>query len=116
MGFFLKHAPKIIENGNLYKLIPPLYGVGPKNSIMLYSDQELLEYEAKHGTQKDIKRYKGLGALSESLTEDYIMGDKRKLVQIKMDDIEEMKELFDTFLGKDIEGRRKLVSEGYNEE
>lgn len=42
--------------------------------------------------------------------------ETRKIIQIKMDDLEEMKEVFEVILGKDIEGRRKLVRTGvYND-
>ncbi len=114
MGLFLRHTPQLIEDGHLYRLIPPFYGIGKgANYKLLYSEAELREYEDKHGKQKDLDRFKGLGAMSEELTEKYLMDPKyRQLVQIKMEDIEEMKELFDILLGKNIDGRRNLVSEG----
>lgn len=114
MGLLLRHTPKLIEDGKLYRLIPPFYGVGKgKNYKLLYSEQELKDYEAKHGKQKDIDRFKGLGAMSEELTGKYLMDPKyRRLEQIRMEDISEMRTLFDTLMGKDIEGRRNLVAKG----
>ena len=114
IGMFLKHAPKLIQDGKLWKLIPPFYGVGTgRNYKFLYSEQELKDYEAKHGKQTKLDRFKGLGAMSEEEVEKYLMDpDFRQLRQIRMEDIEEMRELFDTLLGKDIDGRRYLVSEG----
>lgn len=85
---------------------------------MLYSDEELVEYEAKHGKQTDIKRYKGLGALNPSDTERYLLSDERKISKVTMDNLDEMKELFSTFLGKTTEdgvNRSRLVGEGYVE-
>ena len=114
IGLFLRHTPQLIADGKLYKLVAPFYGVGKgKNYKLLYSEKELSEYEAKHGKQKDMDRFKGLGAMSEELTGKVLMDPKyRRLEQIKMSDLEEMRELFDTLLGKDIDGRRYLVSEG----
>ena len=114
IGLFLRHTPQLIADGKLYKLVAPFYGVGKgKNYKLLYSEQELKDYEAKHGKQADMDRFKGLGAMSEEMTGEILMNPKnRKLEQITMKDLEEMRELFDTLLGKDIDGRRYLVSEG----
>lgn len=118
VGFYLRHAPQVIKNGNLYILVPPLYGVGKNNSVMLYSDEELELYEEKHGKQSDVKRYKGLGALNPNDTEKYLLSEDRKLKQVTMGDALEMEKLFDIFLGNKTEDkleRNKLVGEGYIE-
>ena len=111
---FLRHTPQLIEDGHLFRVSAPFYGVkhGGKYHL-LYSDEELVEFEKKYGKQKHLDRFKGLGAMTEELTERHLMDpNNRKLIPIKMEDLDEMKDLFDTLMGKDIEGRRKLVSEG----
>lgn len=114
IALFLRHTPQLIEDGHLFRVSAPFYGVKHSGKYhLLYSDEELVEFEKKYGKQKHLDRFKGLGAMTEELTEKHLMDpNNRKLIPIKMEDLDEMKDLFDTLMGKDIEGRRKLVSEG----
>lgn len=108
LALFLAHTPELIKQGYVYRVMPPFYRYQNK---YFFSDEELNAFLAKN-PNAEYTRYKGLGAMSEQEVEKYIMNDGRKLIQIKMEDLSEARELFDVFLGKNLERRRKVVQEG----
>lgn len=64
---FYMLAPKIIENGHLYILNTPLYGISYKKEFYYaYSDAEKDEIIKKYNmdNSREVFRYKGLGSLS----------------------------------------------------
>lgn len=108
IALFLAHAPQLITGGYLYRVIAPFYKY--KNTYF-YSDEELNDYLKLH-PNIEYARYKGLGAMNEEEVSELVMGGKRKLVQIKLDDLTQATEMFDIFLGKDAVRRKELVEEG----
>lgn len=78
-------APKIIENGHLFILNTPLYGIEYKGNIYYaYSDKEKDEIINKYNmnNSRKVSRYKGLGSLSTqnlidtAMNEEYCVKDK----------------------------------------
>lgn len=108
LALFLAHSPELIKQGLVYRVIPPFYRY--KNKYF-FSDEELKEF-LKTNPKAEYARYKGLGAMSEDEVERFLMSDERKLVQIKFEDLNEVREMFDIFVGKNSEDRRKVVQEG----
>ena len=108
LGLFLAHSPELIKQGLVYRVIPPFYRYKDK---YFFSDEEL-ETFLKTNPKAKYARYKGLGAMSEDEVERFLMSNERKLIQIKFEDLNEVKEMFDIFVGKNSEDRRKVVQEG----
>lgn len=72
-------APKIIENGHLFILNTPLYGIEYKGNIYYaYSDKEKDEIINKYNmnNSRKVSRYKGLGSLSTQNLIDTAMNEE----------------------------------------
>jgi DNA gyrase subunit B len=84
------------------------------NSILLdeaISSQELVDKLRKRSrTGFQIQRYKGLGEMSaEQLWETTMNPNKRTLLRVQANDLEEADELFSTLMGEEVEPRRKFI-------
>lgn len=115
MTLFYKFMPELIQEGHLYKAIPPLYkitsGKGKKESfVYAYSDRELEEIKSKTSNIKGIQRYKGLGEMSaEQLWETTMNPETRTLAKIAIDDIFETSDMTKLFMGPKADRRKELI-------
>lgn len=118
LGFFLKHVRPLVAEGKVYKVITPLYAVGKGNNRkFFYSDDELNQHIQKNGSSDHIDRFKGLGAHSKEEIEDFLVNDKtRKLVQLKIEDLNETLKLFNAMMGNNLELRKMLIRTGGSNE
>jgi len=82
-----------------------------ENAISFTDIKEFYNYmisEAKKGMV--IQRYKGLGEMNaDQLWETTMIPEKRKLLQVKSEDIETSDEIFNLLMGEEVEPRRKFI-------
>ncbi|MEM6625878.1 MAG: DNA topoisomerase IV subunit B [Pseudomonadota bacterium] len=114
--FFYKQMPGLIESGQLYLALPPLFklSAGGK-SAYARDDQhkdELLETEFK-GRNVDISRFKGLGEMMPAqLKETTMAPDKRTLARVALPDgIKGPEDLVETLMGKKAELRFRYIQD-----
>lgn len=110
--FFYRFYREIIEKGYLYLACPPLFKLdyGKDNVIYAYTDEDLARLTAKHGTPKNIQRYKGLGEMnSEQIWDTTMDPTRRKLQRVCIDDIEADEEMIITCMGEDVSPRREFI-------
>ena len=107
--------PELIQEGKVYKAIPPLYKVtysNKKNEFdYVYSDNELQNLKNKTRRKiASIQRYKGLGEMSsEQLWDTTMNPETRKLAKICIDDIAECSKEIDIFMGPKAERRKNII-------
>ena len=114
--------PKLLVLGYVYIADTPLYeitiGKG-KNEItkFAYSDAEKEVILEEHsGENIKLQRSKGLGENTpEMMWETTMNPETRRLIQVTMEDAEQYSEMFDMFLGDNLEGRKEYISENIHE-
>lgn len=127
-ALFLRHFPKLVENGHVFVAMPPLYSIEVGKDEVHYALDEA-EKEAilaqlakkRKGTPK-VQRFKGLGEMDADELRDTTMDPStRRLVQLTLDETEDENlpptlELMDMLLAeKRSEDRKQWLQERGNE-
>ncbi|MCY7313726.1 MAG: DNA topoisomerase IV subunit B [Pseudoxanthomonas sp.] len=111
-ALFLQHFPALVQAGNIFVAMPPLFRVDVGKQVFYALDEEekrlLLEkIEREAGSKKGAKgavnvtRFKGLGEMNPSqLRESTIHPDTRRLVQLTNEDDSGTRSLMDMLLAK----------------
>ena len=117
LTFFFRFMPKLIEGGNIFVALPPLYRIrkGQKD-FYVYTDDELKKEIDKVGGNPIVTRFKGLGEMSsEQLWETTMNPKTRKIKKIFIDDALEADKTFSMLMGDDVQARKDFISENAKE-
>ena len=115
LTFFFRFIPGLIENGNVYLAMPPLFRLRKRKDYYVYSEKELEKLIEKHGTG-NITRFKGLGEMSAQKLWDTTMNPKtRKLKKVFIEDAVEADQVFTMLMGSDVQARKEFISENAKE-
>ena len=118
LTFFFRFMPQLIENGNVYAAMPPLYRIrkGQKD-IYVYSDAELKKATNELGVNEGgITRFKGLGEMSATQLWDTTMNpNSRKIKKIYIEDAIEADKVFSMLMGDDVQARKEFIEENAKE-
>ncbi len=113
-ALFLKHFPALVQAGNIFVAMPPLFRVDVGKQVFYALDEEekrlLLERIAREKLKGavNVTRFKGLGEMNpQQLRESTVHPDTRRLVQLTNDDDAETRSLMDMLLAKKRAGDRK---------
>jgi len=81
LTFFFRYVPELIENGNIYVAVSPLYRIRKGKDNYVYSDDELKKTLNKIGGKADVQRFKGLGEMNSSQLWDTTMNPKTRILK-----------------------------------
>ncbi len=111
LTFFFRHMRELVERGNLYIALPPLYGVSRgKKRVYAFTEEERDKVLAGMKGNYHIQRYKGLGEMNADQLWDTTMNpETRTLQQVVMEDEESADRLITTLLGNDVADRRHYI-------
>ena len=118
LTFFFRFLPQLIENGNIYAAMPPLYRIrkGQKD-IYVYTDEELKKAKSELGiTEGGVTRFKGLGEMSSTQLWETTMNPKtRKIKKIYIEDAIEADRIFSMLMGDNVQARKEFIQENAEE-
>jgi DNA gyrase subunit B len=115
LTFFFRFMPQLIENGNVYVALPPLYRVRKKVDHYVYTDEELKKNLDKFGNA-NVTRFKGLGEMNSTQLWDTTMNPKtRKIKKIFIEDAVEADRIFSMLMGSDVPSRKQFIQENAKE-
>ncbi|MFH1802476.1 MAG: DNA topoisomerase (ATP-hydrolyzing) subunit B [archaeon] len=116
LTFFFRFLPRLIESGNIYLAVSPLYKVRKKSIHYIYSDNELKKLISKMGENVNVQRFKGLGEMNpEQLWETTMNPKTRLLKRVTIEDAVKADEVFSKLMGDNVEARRQFISERAHE-
>jgi DNA gyrase subunit B len=110
LTFFFRYVPELIENGNVYVAMSPLYRIRKGKDLYVYSDEELEKAMKQFGGKADVQRFKGLGEMNPVQLWDTTMDPaKRILKKIVIEDAVKANETFEMLMGDVVGPRRKFI-------
>ena len=111
LTFFFRYMPELIENGNLYIAVAPLYKViYGKEHFYAYSDAELQKLLNKLKREYVVQRFKGLGEMNpDQLWETTMNPATRKLKQVTIEDAIIADEIFRILMGEEVWPRKQFI-------
>jgi len=106
-ALFLRHFPRLVEEGHVYVAMPPLYRIDAGKQVFYALDDaerqgvlDRISAERLKG-KVSVQRFKGLGEMNpQQLRETTIHPDTRRLVQLTVDDAATSARLMDMLLAK----------------
>ncbi len=111
LTFFYRFMPQLIQNGNIYIAVSPLYRVRKRGDHYVYSDEELKDLTKKIGGG-EVLRFKGLGEMNPEQLWDTTMNPKtRMLKKVTVEDAATADVIFTQLMGDDVEARKVFIQE-----
>ena len=116
LTFFFRYMRELINNGNVYIGMPPLYKVYKKDVVeYAYDDAELQKKIEIVGKGYQIQRYKGLGEMSaEQLWETTMDPAHRNLIRVNIEDAAEAEQMVTALMGDRVEARKEFLAQNAN--
>ena len=110
LTFFFRYMPQLIENGNVYVAVSPLYRIRKGKDFYVYSDAEMEKKLKELGGKADVQRFKGLGEMNPEQLWDTTMNPKTRILKrINIEDAVEADKTFSMLMGDEVGPRREFI-------
>nr|AXX39398.1 DNA topoisomerase IV subunit B [Mycoplasmopsis gallinarum] len=112
LTFFYRHMRQLIENGNVYIALPPLFKLSNKKEVLYaWDEDELQEILNSNKQNYDIQRYKGLGEMNaDQLWETTMNPETRSLIRVKISDALAAEKSVSILMGDNVEPRKEWIN------
>ena len=112
LTLFYKYMRPLIENGNVYAALPPLYIAKKGKEVMYFQDDEdLSKYQKENPNVKlEVHYLKGLGEMdAEDLANTTMDKEKRRLKRITIDDVKKANMAFEVLMSSSVAPRKEFI-------
>ncbi|WP_027334439.1 DNA topoisomerase IV subunit B [Mycoplasma elephantis] len=111
LTFFFRFMRPLIENGNVYIAIPPLFKITKKGSFEYAWTEEELKEKTSKIKGYEVQRYKGLGEMNaEQLWETTMNPETRTLIKVSINDAALAERRISTLMGDAVEKRKEWIN------
>lgn len=112
LTFFYRFMKQLIENGNIYIAVSPLFKVRKRKDHYVYSEDELKKLLSALGENSTVQRFKGLGEMNpEQLWETTMDPKGRLLNKVLVADAVKADQVFSILMGSEVEPRKNFIIE-----
>lgn len=112
MTFFFRYMRPLVENGHLYRVMPPLFKIvdGKKYQYAHSYEQMQQIIEQAKGRKSHVTRFKGLGEMNpDELAETCLDPTSRRWVRVTIEDAAEADRMLSILMGKNVAPRKAHI-------